>query len=395
MQNSNISIYIHFPFCKSKCPYCDFNSRPENFNEDELKKAYLVELDYFYKKTKDRKVNTIFFGGGTPSLMSPSLMESIIKQIEKLWGFSDDLDKIEVSMEANPTSVETQKIKDFRSIGVNRLSIGVQSLINDDLKKLGRQHNVDEAKKAIEIAQKNFSEHYSIDLIYTRPNQKISDWFVELEEAIKISPYHISLYQLTLEEGTKFYSMHEAGELIMHDEDLSAEFYEETNKFMRENNFPLYEVSNYAKQGFECLHNLNYWQGGEYIGIGAGAHSRVCIGNIINDNYKFRTAIEMEKDPKDWMKLVNERGIGFSEATMLEKEEFIEEFLLMGLRLNRGVGNKELSRYISQDLFQLIDKNKLQKCIKNGLIEIDETNSNIKATKKGFLLLNTTLQELL
>ncbi|MFC1659444.1 radical SAM family heme chaperone HemW [Pseudomonadota bacterium] len=396
MQN-NLSVYIHFPFCKSKCPYCDFNSRSESFDEDELEKAYIRELNYFYNKTRDRKISTIFFGGGTPSLMSSKTIENIISHVVKLWGIIENkvTKDIEISIEANPTSVEMQKIKDFKSAGINRLSLGIQSLVEKDLKILGRKHSVCEAKKAIEIAQKNFGKNYSIDLIYTRPNQKISDWIIELEEAIKLSPYHVSLYQLTLEEGTKFHSMYEEGKLNLPNDDVSTEFYKETNRFMQANNFPQYEISNYAKPGSECQHNLNYWQSGEYIGIGAGAHSRVCIGNIINNNYKVRTAIEMEKNPKDWIKLVNERDIGFSEVEMLKKSEFLEEFLLMGLRLNKGIGNYEFSNYITEDLFRIINKNKLQKCIKNGLISIDKKNSSIKATRKGFLLLNTTLQKLL
>jgi oxygen-independent coproporphyrinogen-3 oxidase len=334
----------------------------------------------------------IFFGGGTPSLASPKFISTIIAEARKLWGLTKDC---EISMEANPTSVEAKKLEAFKKAGINRISLGIQSLIDADLKKLGRQHTAKEAREAIKIAKKVFGKHYSIDLIYTRPNQKISDWKKELAEAIKLSPYHMSLYQLTIEGGTKFGSMYDVGNLEMPDDDTSADFYEITNEIMEKAGMPAYEVSNYAKPGYECKHNLNYWKSGEYIGIGAGAHSRICTGIAQTDKYKPRLAIEMEKNPKEWMKYVNERGVGFCEAEILTKQEFIEEFLLMGLRLRDGVGNKEFNKYIDENLLEKIDKKKLKKCIKNALIEIDEKSSNIKTTEKGVLVLNSILKELL
>lgn len=220
LKPKNISLYTHFPFCKSKCPYCDFNSRPQSFDEPKLLTAYLRELSYFHKKTQGRVLATIYFGGGTPSLASPKFIGTIIAEARKLWGLTDDC---EVSMEANPTSVESAKLKAFKDAGINRISLGIQSLIDSDLHVLGRQHTAKEAREAIAIAHKVFGKRYSIDLIYTRPNQKISDWKRELAEAIKLSPYHISLYQLTIEGGTKFGAMYDAGKLAIPDNDTSAE----------------------------------------------------------------------------------------------------------------------------------------------------------------------------
>jgi putative oxygen-independent coproporphyrinogen III oxidase len=263
-----IGIYIHWPFCEKKCPYCDFNSHVrDNINHLKWLKAYLNELRYYASETSERVISSVFFGGGTPSLMKPSVIEKILDEIQSLWHCSKDM---EVTAEANPSSSETQLFKDFRGAGINRLSIGVQSLNNQSLMFLGRLHNADDARKAIKAATKIFPR-ISFDLIYALPGQTPITWKKELASAIKIAEGHLSLYQLTIEPGTEFHKKR----IKAANEDIGAALYELTQEIIDNAGLPAYEISNHAKKGQESRHNLIYWRGGDYLGIGPGAHARI------------------------------------------------------------------------------------------------------------------------
>jgi putative oxygen-independent coproporphyrinogen III oxidase len=382
--NRLLSIYIHYPFCKSKCPYCDFNSHVKNnIDHEAFQNAYLSELEYFAQRLKNRQIKTIFFGGGTPSLMPISLPEKIISKISKLW----NLDKnCEITIEANPTSFEAEKFKDFKSAGINRLSMGIQALNDSDLKFLGREHSASEAILAIETASKIF-DNYSFDLIYARPNQTTSAWESELNQAIKLSPNHLSLYQLTIEKGTKFYGQHKNGEFILPNEELSADLYNLTNQITQDNNLELYEISNYARKDYECRHNLVYWKGEDYIGIGAGAHSRVYLDDDIN-----RSAIIMLHEPSFWLDKVKKDGVGIQQINQINKQELLEEIILMGLRLKDGIDNEIFINHFNKNITEIFDFKKISNLEKNGLIRIN--NQNIKITDKGRILSNGVILKL-
>lgn len=376
----SISIYIHYPFCKSKCPYCDFNSYCNlNIEEEELIKAYLNEIEYYKDIIKDKIIDTIYFGGGTPSLMSEKLLSNIMNKINSLYKINKNC---EISLESNPNSINYEKLKSFKDIGINRLSIGVQSLIDEDLKFLGRIHNKNEAIEAINNAQKIFNDRYSIDLIYGRPNQNLKEWKDELNKAIQLSPFHISLYQLIIEKGTPFYR----NKVQTPNEDIATKLYEETNNILEKNNIFQYEISNYAKNGYECKHNLVYWNNGEWIGIGAGAHGR------ININQK-RYSIQNLKKPLNWLDKTLKNKNGISIKKLLSKQEIIEEYLIMGLRIKDGIKIENLQKNIDcNNFYDILDKNNIEFLAKLNLINAND--KNIKLTKKGFLLLNSVIEKL-
>ena len=380
MQKEPISIYIHYPFCRSKCPYCDFNSYCNlNIEEEELIKAYLNEIEYYKDIIKDKIIDTIYFGGGTPSLMSEKLLSNIMNKINSLYKIDKNC---EISLESNPNSINYTKLKSFKDIGINRLSIGVQSLIDEDLKFLGRIHNKNEAIEAINTAQKIFNDRYSIDLIYGRPNQNLKEWKNELNEAIQLSPFHISLYQLIIEKGTPFYR----NKVQTPNEDIATKLYEETHNILEKNNIFQYEISNYAKNGYECKHNLVYWNNGEWIGIGAGAHGR------ININQK-RYSIQNLKKPLNWLDKTLKNKNGISIKKLLSKQEIIEEYLIMGLRIKDGIKIENLQKNIDcNNFYDILDKNNIEFLAKLNLINVND--KNIKLTKKGFLLLNSVIEKL-
>lgn len=384
----DFSLYIHYPFCLSKCPYCDFNSYKLNdiaYNENFIN-AYLLELDNYYKLLSQRKIKTIFFGGGTPSLMSIDFLSKIMKKIDYLWGIDRG---IEVSMEANPTTVEIGKFQDFKTLGINRLSIGIQSLNDDYLKFFGRIHNAEEGLKAINIAQKVFVDKYSIDLIYARPKQKLKEWVKELKDAIKLSPNHISLYQLIIEEGTKFYE----NNIGTMQDNKASRYYNITNEILEENGIFMYEVSNYSKHNYECQHNINYWENGEWLGIGAGAHSRMCFDNNYINNYKIRITIENEKKPDLWIKNVFTKGFGYEIKEEISKDEFIEETLLMGLRMKNGINLQQLQKYLQLDSFyDIYDNFNLNLLQKENIIDLNQ--NNLKVKQKYFNVLNSIIEKL-
>lgn len=379
-----VSIYIHYPFCLSKCPYCDFNSHVANsVNYQNFLESYEKEIDFFAQKVGKRKVTTIFFGGGTPSLMPIFLVEAILNKISKTW----QLDKnCEISLEANPTSFESKKFQDLKQAGINRLSLGIQSLNDQDLKFLGREHSSSDAIKTIEIAGKIF-DNFSFDLIYARPNQTLKSWEEELKTAINFGTPHLSLYQLTIEKGTKFFNQYQKNQFIMPNEELSAKFYELTNKITEKHGLNLYEISNYAKKGKKCKHNLAYWQGDDYIGIGAGAHSRVYF-----ENEKYRKAIMMIHEPNNWLKTVKENGNGIQKINDILEKELLEELVLMSLRLKTGLTNKILAKHFNKNISELFDVSFLKRLKKQKIIKLAQNKINIH--KKHYLITNEIIRKI-
>ena len=294
-------VYVHWPFCKAKCPYCDFNSHVnDSIDHEKWAQSYLREIDHVAAMTPGRHVTSIFFGGGTPSLMQPQTVERILNHIHKVWPVAND---VEITLEANPTSVENKKLQDFKTAGINRVSIGVQSLREHDLKFLGREHSASEAVNAIQIANDLF-DRVSFDLIYARPDQKISVWREELQEAVQYVTGHLSLYQLTIEQGTPFYTQHARGEFRIPEQDQAGEFYEVTQEILEKAGLSAYEISNHAVEGQESAHNLTYWRYGDYAGIGPGAHGRLSI-----DGQKF--AARTHRAPDIWLGKVSNDGHGF------------------------------------------------------------------------------------
>ncbi|HSQ98105.1 MAG TPA: radical SAM family heme chaperone HemW [Rickettsiales bacterium] len=374
----NLSIYIHYPFCKSKCPYCDFNSYCNiKIDEETLIKAYLNELNFYKNIISNANIETIYFGGGTPSLMSEKLLSKILEAIGKT------NKNCEISLEANPNSITFEKLKNFKNIGINRLSIGIQSLYDEDLKNLGRIHNRQDALNAIKSAQEIFNNRYSIDLIYARPNQTINNWKKELEEAIKLSPFHLSLYQLIIEKGTPFHK----NKIQVPNDDTSIGLYNTTYEILEKNNIHFYEISNYAKTGFECKHNMVYWQNGNWLGIGAGAHSRLDIENQ-------RYTIENIKNPTKWVENCLTKGHGKSNKHTLSQQEIIEEFILMGLRIKDGIDIKNLQKNIKcESFYDILNKPNIDFLTKNNFIEAN--TDRIKIKKDSFLLLNSIIEKIL
>ncbi len=375
----NLSIYIHYPFCKAKCPYCDFNSHIMEVNNDaDWQKAYISELEYFLEFTKNSKISTIFFGGGTPSLMPISLIEAILNKIYALYKVAPD---VEISLEANPTSSEALKFQNFKSLGINRLSIGVQSLIDEDLKFLGRKHSASEALKTIETAKKYFN-NFSFDLIYARPKQTLKSWEKELKQALKLDPPHLSLYQLTIEKGTEFFNLYRDKKFKLADQEKLADFYELTDSICANANLIKYETSNYAKKEFEAKHNLNYWLYGDYIGIGAGAHAR--ITQFDSEKHYFMTF----HNPLKWLNKTLESGNGIQQKKILTKEEIIEEILMNGLRINEAISKNIFEKYIGKNHIELFGS-KLDDLRDEGLILYDA--DKILTTNKGAKILNSII----
>jgi len=378
--NDLFGVYVHWPFCASKCPYCDFNSHVHRgpFDEDAYVRAYEREIAYAAELTPGRIVQSIFFGGGTPSLMSPSATGRIIDAIASHWAVEDGA---EITLEANPTSVEVDRFRGFRTAGVNRVSLGVQSLRPGPLAELGRLHTVDQAIAAVRVAQSVF-ERSSFDLIYARPKQTLEDWEDELKEALWMARGHISLYQLTIEQGTRYFDLHRAGKLQMPNEDLSADFYELTQELTAEAGMPAYEISNHARPGQESQHNMLYWRYGEYAGIGPGAHGRLMINNQ-------RHATAAEKMPFDWQKKVVAKGHGMVVDDVLTWEEQGDEYLVMGLRLKEGISPSRFTAISGRQ----ISARQLDTLKGYGFIET-LPNGNIRVTDRGWPVLDAVVADL-
>jgi len=327
-RDTTFGVYVHWPFCAQKCPYCDFNShvRFGGWDEARFLTAYMREIDWVADRIGQRTATSIFFGGGTPSLMQPQTTAAILGHIAKRWRIAPDA---EITLEANPGSVEAGRFRGFRDAGVNRVSIGVQSLRDEQLRKLGRIHSVTEAKAALEVARATF-DRFSFDLIYARPGQTGEDWRTELAEALDLAGDHLSLYQLTIEPDTPFAALHAAGKLVVPDDDAARGLYDITGEMTAARGLAAYEVSNYAHSGSESRHNLLYWRYGEYAGIGPGAHGRIIAGG---DRY----ATVTERNPEGWAACVELAGNGIVEMTGLLASEQADEMLLMGLRLSEGI----------------------------------------------------------
>lgn len=379
-RHGGFGLYLHWPFCASKCPYCDFNSHVRTRVDQNLwKQALLSEIDRVGRETKGRRLDTVFFGGGTPSLMDPDLVAELIERIRSTWPTSNSL---EITLEANPGSVEARRFEAYRDAGVNRISMGIQALNDPDLRALGRLHSAEEARSAFDIARKAF-DRVSFDLIYARQNQTLDSWRTELQTALALSVDHLSLYQLTVEPGTAFGDRAAAGRLAgLPDEDLGADMFEATQEICAAAGMPSYEVSNHASDGNESRHNLIYWRYGDYAGIGPGAHGRLTLQGC-----KWATATHLS--PEKWIKSVSELGHGETDREQIDPLEQGNEMLLMGLRLREGASlarHERLSgtRLDQQDLKDLIDQ---------GLIDVD--GDTLRATLSGIMVLNAVLRKLL
>lgn len=379
-RSPGFGIYVHWPFCAAKCPYCDFNShvRHQPVDQPRFAAAFAREMATLRQRTGNRTVTSIFIGGGTPSLMKPETVGHLLDTISEQWHVPDG---IEITLEANPSSVEAERFRGYRAAGVNRVSLGVQALNDRDLKRLGRLHNVDEALVAIRLAREIFPR-LSFDLIYARPDQTIAEWQDELARAIGYAADHLSLYQLTIEEGTPFYNLWKAGKLVTPDGDHAAALYAETQEITARHGLPAYEISNHAQPGAESRHNLVYWRYGEYVGIGPGAHGRFVENGT-------RTVTITERHPESWVEKVETGGHGIVEEEYLTAEQQGDEFLLMGLRLHEGI---DLGRY-EQLTGHGVKERRLVSLAEQGLIEFIG-NSRIRATSEGAILLNSVIADI-
>jgi oxygen-independent coproporphyrinogen-3 oxidase len=377
---SPFAVYVHWPFCLSKCPYCDFNSHVRHGGVDEARflRAYESEIAATAARVPSRIVSSIFFGGGTPSLMQPSTVQTILDCIGKHWSVAPD---VEVTLEANPTSVEATRFRGYRAAGVNRVSLGVQALDDAALKELGRLHTAQEALDAVAVARSIF-DRYSFDLIYARPQQSLDAWAAELRRAIAEAAEHLSLYQLTIEPDTPFFGLHKAGKLIVPDEDLARDLYDLTQTICSKAGLPAYEISNHARPGAECRHNLVYWRGHDYAGVGPGAHGRLTIDGR-------RVATATEKRPEAWLMRVEETGTGFTVDEKLTSGEAADEYLLMGLRLAEGIDTARYSALSGRDL----DPKRISILRDEGAVETT-TDGRLRVTKSGFPLLDAVVADL-
>jgi putative oxygen-independent coproporphyrinogen III oxidase len=373
-------VYVHWPFCLSKCPYCDFNShvRHAPVDEERFARAFAREIETTAARTPGREVSSIFLGGGTPSLMRPQTVGAILDAIGKHWRVAPDA---EVTLEANPTSVEATRFAGYRTAGVNRVSLGVQALNDASLKALGRLHSAREALDAVAIARKAF-DRYSFDLIYARPDQTPTMWADELKLAIAEAAEHLSLYQLTIEPETPFFGLHAAGKLKTPDEATARELYDVTQEVCARHGLPAYEISNHARAGAECRHNLVYWRGEEYAGIGPGAHGRLDIDGV-------RHAISTEKRPEAWLMRVEATGHGVITNDRLNSEERADEFLLMGLRLAEGI---DPGRYAALS-GRALDPKRIALLREQGAIVVDE-GGRLRVTQSGFPVLDAVVADL-
>ena len=373
-------VYVHWPFCLSKCPYCDFNShvRRNPVDEDRYVEAFRVELAHRAKLTRGRTVGSVFFGGGTPSLMKPRTVEAILQAIADNWGIEKDA---EITLEANPSSVEAERFRGYRAAGVNRVSLGVQALDDSDLRMLGRLHSRAEAMAALDVATSTF-ERVSFDLIYGRPAQSIERWRAELGEALARAPEHMSLYQLTIEPDTMFERLERAGKLVMPSLDIQRDLWDVTQNMMAKAGMPAYEVSNHARAGAESRHNLVYWRYGEYVGVGPGAHGRI----MDRDG---RRAQATEKHPEMWLTCVETEGHGLVEDEALSIEEQGDEFLLMGLRLTEGIDPGRFHLLTGKPLAP----SRVAELIADGLVEYTR-EGRLRVSAEGFPVLDAVVADL-
>ncbi len=377
-----LALYIHWPFCVLKCPYCDFNSHVrDSVDVEAWQSALLADMQYEKDRTKG-SLSSIFFGGGTPSLMPPDLVRTLIERAQTLWGFDAD---IEITLEANPSSVETAAFADLARAGVNRLSLGVQSFDDAQLRFLGRAHDAEAAHIAIETAQRHF-ERVSFDLIYALPGQTMTDWERQLERALAYGTEHLSLYQLTFEPGTRFATDMRRGDIVPLDDDDAAPMFEYTAERTAAAGLPAYEISNHAKAGAESRHNLIYWRYQDYVGIGPGAHGRRSAGGDL-------FATERHKKPENFLNAVERNGHGSSLERALSADEQAREAVMMGLRLAEGIDVDALARRFDSAPGAIVQSEAVAKLVEQRLLVRDKTR--ISLTEDGRLLLNAILAEIL
>ena len=377
-REAGFGVYIHWPFCQAKCPYCDFNSHvARSVDQRRWAAAFASEIARIGAETEGRIVSSVFFGGGTPSLMEPETVNSVLDAVRATWPLSND---VEISLEANPSSVEADRFRAYRQAGVDRVSLGVQSLIDADLRALGRLHSAAEARAAVEVAQRTF-DRVSFDLIYARQHQSIAGWRAELGEALGFAADHLSLYQLTIEDGTAFGERFRRGRLRgLPPEELGADLWEVTQEMCAMAGLPAYEVSNHARPGAEARHNLIYWRSGDWAGIGPGAHGRLSFGSG-------RVATEAARDPAAWLDAV-ERGKAGATQTAIPDDEWARECLMMGLRLGEGVSLDRLPAF-----GDVVDGSALEALIADGFVALDD--ARIAVTPHGRPVLNAVLRALL
>jgi oxygen-independent coproporphyrinogen-3 oxidase len=378
-----LALYIHWPFCVSKCPYCDFNSHVRaSVDQDAWRDALLADMAHEADVLRaaghgGRKLSSIFFGGGTPSLMPPATVAALIAAAERHWGFEPN---IEITLEANPSSVEAARFADLAAAGVNRVSLGLQALDDAALQFLGRAHDVAEGLAALDVAQRCFAR-VNFDLIYARPGQDLAYWEAELRRALAFGTDHLSLYQLTIEPGTRFETEVAQGRLTPIDPDFAAELFEQTRAVTNSGGLPAYEVSNHARVGQASRHNLTYWRYGDYLGIGPGAHGR-----------RLATATQRHKKPENWLNAVARNGHGLVEETMLAPEARAAEALLMGLRLAEGVNLADIEGRTGVARSALVDTAAVTRLANYGLL--DYRNEHLTTTERGMLLLDGILAEI-
>ncbi|MBS9477454.1 radical SAM family heme chaperone HemW [Ancylobacter radicis] len=373
-------VYVHWPFCKAKCPYCDFNSHVRHAPPDQARfiAAFRAEIAHMRAAIGQRRTQSVFFGGGTPSLMEPATVGAILSAIDAAWPLDA---RAEVTLEANPTSVEAERFRGYRAAGVNRVSLGVQALDDAALKALGRMHTADEALAAVAVARSAF-ERVSFDLIYARPGQTPEAWAAELRRAIDEGCEHLSLYQLTIEEGTPFAALHAAGKLRLPEGDLARALWDATQETTTAVGLPAYEISNHARPGAESRHNLLYWRYGEYAGIGPGAHGRL-------DTPEGRLATSTERGPEAWLGRVEADGHGIIQEETLSRAEQADELLLMGLRLKEGIDRQRFARLAGRD----VTPERVAALVEEGMVE-EMPGGRLRVTSLGFPVLDAIVADL-
>lgn len=381
---AGFGLYVHWPFCASKCPYCDFNShvRAQPVDQPRFVAAFRRELESMAARTPGRRVASIFFGGGTPSLMQPDTVGAILQAIGDLWAVEPDA---EITLEANPTSVEAGRFAGFAKAGVNRVSLGVQAFNDADLQALGRTHSVDQALAAVQIARDHFTRT-SFDLIYARPHQTVAMWEDELGKVLDFAADHLSLYQLTIEPGTQFELLHRAGRLQVPDPEVAEGMFLATQAMTADKGLAAYEISNHAATGSVCRHNLVYWRYGEYVGVGPGAHGRL-IDQQSSDAERIATS--MERHPERWLEKVEADGHGLVANDPLTLEEMGDEYLVMGLRLREGISRARYEALSSRTL----DDRQIDLMVEQGFVETDG-DDGIRATREGSFLLDAVVADL-
>ncbi|TMJ70792.1 MAG: coproporphyrinogen III oxidase [Alphaproteobacteria bacterium] len=382
MNAEPLAVYIHWPFCRSKCPYCDFNSHVrDSVDAASWTRALMRDLEHQAELTVGRAVGSVFFGGGTPSLMPPETVAALLDGVRSHWAVLPDL---EITLEANPNSAEAGRFRAIAAAGVNRLSLGVQALDPAALRFLGRAHDREEAIAAIEHAREIFPR-FSFDLIYARPGQSVAGWRRELDEALTLAGEHLSLYQLTIESGTAFATLAGRGELALPDEESTAALFEMTQERLAAGGLPAYEISNHARPGAECRHNLAYWRYEDYVGIGPGAHGRLSRAGA-----KFAT--RQYRLPEKWLATVETEGTGLEETAAIDRETATEEMLMMGLRLVEGISRERLEQVSGRDAETVLGRN-LTPLIEGGFLTLDA--ERLAATPAGRQRLNAVLGSLL